>query len=245
MLFVITSAQAPKLVVVVAGNDRAALPIPIDPSGTTVDTMNHPMAAWLGRDSLPTASKRTVSSDSDSSGGADTTTTAPTSDRHLDGNASDDPTDIPTKIDASKTHELPRASSLSTSLLKGVPVSARKGVTAAAKQSFKGSHRVEDMFNSAFNHCDPLNLPELRLQRAETHPIICYESDDDDENALATNIDLRKGYEEVQTQLDLVWRSFLKTRTPERHFMDRKVAPTSHSLKMLSVASSDAVSFST
>ena len=45
----------------------------------------------------------------------------------------------------------------------------------------KGQYRLDDIFNSRFNQCDGESLPMLRQRRAETQPIVCYESDDEDE----------------------------------------------------------------
>lgn len=40
--------------------------------------------------------------------------------------------------------------------------------------------RVDDIFSSELNRCSTPSLPQLRLERAELYPIICYESDDED-----------------------------------------------------------------
>ena len=39
--------------------------------------------------------------------------------------------------------------------------------------------RIEDIFHSKLNKCNAEALPELRRLRAETAPIVCYESDDE------------------------------------------------------------------
>ena len=40
--------------------------------------------------------------------------------------------------------------------------------------------RIEDIFHSKLNKCNAEALPELRKQRAEIAPIVCYESDNED-----------------------------------------------------------------
>jgi hypothetical protein len=42
-------------------------------------------------------------------------------------------------------------------------------------------HQHHDIFHSKLNKCDAQLLPDLRKQRAEIAPIVCYESDDDTE----------------------------------------------------------------
>jgi hypothetical protein len=41
--------------------------------------------------------------------------------------------------------------------------------------------RLDDRFSSGLNRCEPSQLEQLRLKRAEIDPIVCHESDDNDE----------------------------------------------------------------
>jgi hypothetical protein len=47
--------------------------------------------------------------------------------------------------------------------------------------------RVQDIFSSELNRCTAQDLPLLRLERESTHPIVCYESEDDEENSSASD----------------------------------------------------------
>lgn len=46
---------------------------------------------------------------------------------------------------------------------------------------------IDDIFASELNRCSTSTLPELRLQRAELYPIICYESDEEDSDGRNEN----------------------------------------------------------
>jgi hypothetical protein len=48
-------------------------------------------------------------------------------------------------------------------------------------ESTRSPERVEDRFCKTLNECEPSQLEQLRKKRAEVTPIVCYESDDDDD----------------------------------------------------------------
>lgn len=43
--------------------------------------------------------------------------------------------------------------------------------------------RLQDIFSSELNRCTAHDLRQLRRERESTHPIVCYESEDDEENS--------------------------------------------------------------
>jgi hypothetical protein len=64
--------------------------------------------------------------------------------------------------------------------------------------------RVEDRFCTELNECEPERLANLREKRAKVSPIICYESDDDEEGAAAANPALKSRWEALQVQESLL-----------------------------------------
>jgi hypothetical protein len=48
-------------------------------------------------------------------------------------------------------------------------------------ESVRLSERVDDRFCKTLNECEPSQLEQLRKDRAEVAPIVCYESDDNDD----------------------------------------------------------------
>jgi hypothetical protein len=52
--------------------------------------------------------------------------------------------------------------------------------------------RVEDLFCKTLNECEPSQLEQLRRNRAEVAPIVCYESDDDDNEVVKEHQDAVK-----------------------------------------------------
>lgn len=54
-------------------------------------------------------------------------------------------------------------------------------VQEAENNEYEATPKVDTLFARFLNRCDPSNLPDLRLQRAEAAPIVCQEESGDEE----------------------------------------------------------------
>jgi hypothetical protein len=47
--------------------------------------------------------------------------------------------------------------------------------------------RIDDIFASELNRCTASSLPKLRLERSVSFPVVCYESDDDEDTDMGSS----------------------------------------------------------
>jgi hypothetical protein len=77
--------------------------------------------------------------------------------------------------------------------------------------------RVDDLFSSELNRCSTAALPQLRLERAELYPIVCYESDDEDTHNQAGDVVLEARIEALNIQEKLLGKDHSDVIFLSRH----------------------------
>ena len=97
------------------------------------------------------------------------------------------------------------------------------------------SGRVQDIFCTELNNCDPSSLPDLRRQRLEEAPIICHETDDDEEEnkqAAEDDVALKSRLEALEVQQRLLGKDH-----PDVNFMVQHIGRLQSRRRSDSIAS--------
>jgi hypothetical protein len=85
-------------------------------------------------------------------------------------------------------------------------------------ESARLSERMDDRFFKTLNECEPSQLEQLREYRAEVAPIVCYESDDNDDAVKEQSVALNSRLEALEVQQRLLGKDH-----PDVVFMTQRI----------------------